>query len=489
MCPLRVSDTDQQLQLGPARTVSTQPESVYGLGGPATPIPGALIVFSHNVPLLRAIPVNPGPVMLGREVSKDQPLPDPNISAQHLEVSFADGSWKLRSVGRNGTYVNGSKLDGPGTAPMDAMVRMGRTIALLCADLTPFLASGVDIQDGLVIGPRLRRELDAIRNAAQPGLASARTLFVTGQTGTGKELAATTFHRAAAPNGPMIRVNCSTFPPGRADGYLFGWVKGAFTGATSDRRGFLEEADKGVLFLDEIADLPLEVQPALLRAVETGEFYRLGDMERLIKVDVRYVSATCRDIDALRSRGEFRADLYHRLAKARVHLPPLAERREEIPWLVANALALAPVRVPHASLIEHALLREWEGNARDLVSAVHTAARNAQLQSSETVRAEHLPGWQGPVASAERPTGGMTPPFLGAAPAAQRKHAPDLPKEQVIAAMEQAGGNAAAAARALGLHRNQLNRLRKKYGLQPSKPGQDGEDGEEDGGEGGEGEA
>jgi DNA-binding NtrC family response regulator len=466
-----------------AATVSTQDESRYESDGPARAIPGALIVFSHNAPMLRPVPVANGPVMLGRDGPDGQHwLPDSQLSGQHLEVGHDAQGFTLRSVGKNGTHVNRARMEGTQRVPSNAVVRVGRTVLLLCDDVAPFLTGGIDTPDGLVVGPRLKRVHDAITAAARPGPVSVRTTLVTGETGSGKELAATTFHRAAAPKGPMVRFNCSNLSSTLADSQLFGHVKGAFSEAKADKRGLLDEADGGVLFLDEVADLNLEVQAKLLRAVETGEFFPLGGTT-VRKVDVRYLSATHKDLEAAKRSGAFREDLYFRLAQAHAQMPPLRERREEIPWLIAHALAEAPVRTPHAFLIEYALLQQWPGNARELLAEVRAAARTAKEKGSDVVRDEHLPSFVGPKTSTESRTGSMAAPrpitsplpmpapIAPAPPAAPTAptYGPDMTREEVVAMMNRFGGNASRAARETGMHRETLNRLRDKYGLRTKK--------------------
>jgi transcriptional regulator with GAF, ATPase, and Fis domain len=448
--------------------VSTQDESRYETRGRRGPTPGALIVFSEHAALLRCIPVTTGPVMLGREDAGGQPLPDGKLSRQHLELQFDGPGWTLRALGKNGTFVNGHRVEGTVRAAPGSVVRIARTLFILCDDLGPFVAADVATEDGLVIGPALRRALDQITVAAGPGPVSARTLLVQGETGTGKELAATTFHRVAAPKGPMVRFNCATLDSHTAQDALFGHLKGAFTGATSDKQGLLDEADGGVLFLDEIADLNLEVQPMLLRAIETGTFRPLGATADR-RADVKYVSATHIDLERRMAEGRFRSDLFFRLAQARVQMPALRERREEVPWLLAHALAEAPVRAPHAELVEAAMLRRWPGNARDLIRDAHEAARRAAAREDKVVRLEDLPAEHASVAVS-------APAQVVAAPAsarAPRSAALDTPKEQVIAMLEQFGGNATKAAEALGLQRTQFNRLREKYGLLQKKTDDD----------------
>jgi transcriptional regulator with GAF, ATPase, and Fis domain len=205
------------------------------------------------------------------------------------------------------------------------------------------------------------------------------TVLITGETGTGKEIVARALHLAGPRRrGPMVSVNCSALPENLLEAELFGHVRGAFTGAMQSRLGRFEQAHGGTLFLDEIGDLPLDLQAKLLRVLQEREFQRLGSPET-IRVDIRVVAATNRDLPALIERGRFREDLYYRLRVVPIHLPPLTERRRDIP-LLARHLAEKICRqegmpAKHISPDALDLLSEypWPGNVRQLENAVEMA--------------------------------------------------------------------------------------------------------------------
>ena len=207
----------------------------------------------------------------------------------------------------------------------------------------------------------------------------ATTVLVTGESGTGKEVLAKAIHRMS-PRHEMsfTAINCAAIPEQLLESELFGHTKGSFTGATADRAGLFETAHQGTLLLDEIGDLPLGLQAKLLRVLEEGEIRRVGGREGK-KVDVRVIAATAKPLDQAVEKGEFRPDLYYRLDVVRLHIPPLRERREDIPALLTHFARQAAQRLGHTVSVTpqaFALLSEhsWPGNVRELRNAVERAA-------------------------------------------------------------------------------------------------------------------
>ncbi|HEV2149482.1 MAG TPA: sigma-54 dependent transcriptional regulator [Longimicrobiaceae bacterium] len=218
--------------------------------------------------------------------------------------------------------------------------------------------------------------IEAVRALIQRVAPTPARVLITGESGTGKELAAAAVHRLSPrAGGPFIRLNCAAIPRDLVESELFGHERGSFTGATERRRGRFELASGGTLFLDEVGDLSLEAQAKLLRALEAGEIERVGGSEP-IPVDVRVLSATNKDLRAEAAAGRFREDLYFRLHVIPLHLPPLRERREDVPLLVEHFLArnrartgLRPPRIAPSAL--EALARQpWPGNVRELANIV-----------------------------------------------------------------------------------------------------------------------
>jgi DNA-binding NtrC family response regulator len=409
------------------------------------PLPAAICVFAGRRALFRPALFEGGRVTLGR-ILDDDVEEDEQASRTHARVELlGDDSLRVHDLGsRNGTFVDGERIDDVATC-RSPVIRIGHSLYLTTSDMTPLLA-GVAVDEHGVVGPLLRAAHARIKRIA----VDADSLLVTGETGTGKERAARTFHDAGPHNkGELVVVNCATIAHGVAERLLFGTVKGAYSGADAAAVGLIEAAHGGTLFLDEVGELDPLVQAKLLRVLETREVTPLG-ATRPTKVTTRFVFATMRDLKAVVDAGKFRADLYYRIARAHVDMPPLRERREEIPWLLAHVLErFAPELAMHATFVEACLLRDWSGNVRELISAAEVAARNARETGATVVRESHLP--DAPASPA--------PPPAPAAPVSA------LTREAIEAALAAHDGNISATARALGLHRSQLYRRMKDLGL------------------------
>jgi DNA-binding NtrC family response regulator len=281
---------------------------------------------------------------------------------------------------------------------------------------------------------------------------SDANVLITGEHGTGKEVVAQTLHALSSRSGrPMITVNTGGLPEGTFESELFGHVKGAFTDARADRVGRFELADRGTLFLDEIANVPIKQQAKLLRVLETGEMERVGS-SKTHKVDVRVISATNADLKLESAEGRFRSDLLFRLNTVELPIPPLRERKEDIPLLAAHFLKLyaqryrKPVRSFEPSALQKMLDHPWPGNVRELD---HSTERAVLMSTSEQIQAADL--------------------GLESEKAASAK-IEDLSLEEVEnllikKALARHSGNISHAADALGLSRSALYRRMQKYGV------------------------
>jgi transcriptional regulator with PAS, ATPase and Fis domain len=204
-------------------------------------------------------------------------------------------------------------------------------------------------------------------------------VLITGESGTGKELVARAVHDGGLRRGkPFVTVNCSAIPEQLIESELFGYVKGAFTGASSDKKGLVEVAEGGTLFLDEVADLPVQLQPKILRLLQEKEYRRVGDTKNRT-ADIRIVAATNRDMLEEVKSGRLREDLYFRLNVVQIHLPPLRERREDIPLLASFFVRRAaetykrPVESIHPDAMQILLTNQWSGNVREFQNVIERA--------------------------------------------------------------------------------------------------------------------
>ncbi len=286
-------------------------------------------------------------------------------------------------------------------------------------------------------------------------------VLITGESGTGKELIARALHaRSDRSGGPFFTVNCAALNPTLLESELFGHRKGAFTGADRDKPGYFELAHTGTLFLDEIGEMSEAMQAKLLRAIERGEILPVGG-EAPVHVDVRIVSATHRDLEALVREGKFREDLYYRIHVARIHVPPLRERRDDIPLLVDHFLTrLAedegqPKREIEPEAVRYLMSLPWPGNVRELqhqLLRVAALARGSTLTLRDVKRYTHA-------AAPHAPEGGGGKGEMDVATLQE------MERRQIVAALERAGGNKTRAAKLLGIDRATLFRKLRRLGL------------------------
>jgi DNA-binding NtrC family response regulator len=326
---------------------------------------------------------------------------------------------------------------------------------------------------GAIVGesPTLREVLARVEQVAS----TSSTVLLRGETGTGKEMVARAIHiNSARETKPFVKVNCAALAPGVLESELFGHEKGSFTGAVARRLGRFELADGGTLFLDEVGDLPLDVQVKLLRVLQEREFERVGGAET-IKVDVRVVSATHRDLEKQIAAGEFREDLYYRLNVFPIVLPPLRQRASDIPILAEHFIgkyARAAGKNVHgldAGAVAALTGYAWPGNVRELENVIERGlilARGGELTANDlefTRRAA-------PVLPTTAPYGSPVPMGQGEAgrPLQERLH--EQERGAIVSAIDSAHGNIAHAARALGINRSTLYYRLRKHGLEHLLP-------------------
>ncbi len=378
--------------------------------------------------------------------------------------------------------------------------RENKKLAAQLAEYTGYLNQQLhgEFDFGNIIGESaaLREVLAKVEQVAP----MASTVLLRGETGTGKELVAHAIHiNSPREEKPFVRVNCAALAPGVLESELFGHEKGSFTGAMERRRGRFELADGGTLFLDEVGDLPMEVQIKLLRTLQERELERVGGNET-IKVDVRVVSATNRNLEKMIEDNEFREDLYYRLNVFPINLPPLRDRLDDLPVLVNHFIAKfarqmgAPLGPAGATAEAMAKLREynWPGNVRELENIVE---RGMILAKGSPLGAAHLDfgrraasssGSSGAQAASNQ--SGSVPVLAVAAPSSDdgrslAERLLDSERKEIVAAVEKSRGNIASAARTLGINRSTLYYRLRKHGLEHLLPTKVQVGGDEPGGE------
>jgi DNA-binding NtrC family response regulator len=314
------------------------------------------------------------------------------------------------------------------------------------------------------------------------------TVLITGESGTGKELVAKALHEQSRRKGePFIKINCAAIPKTLMESELFGYEKGAFTGATSSKPGRFELADGGTLFLDEIGEIPVEMQVKLLRAIQESEFERVGGI-KTIKVDVRLITATNRDLEAEIQRGNFREDLFYRLNVVPLQIPPLRHRKGDIPLLVGHVIKKFNERLRKnmvgiaddalAALETHA----WPGNIRELENVLERTilfCKGERIERADLQLAGAAPGTTPPPLASTEParSSGDSQPLTpigeddenaevsGSLKDAVRAKTARVERELIVKALDETGGNVTQAARLLKISRKSLQMKMKEFGL------------------------
>ncbi len=347
--------------------------------------PGLVLVYCDNhqqmqpAYTLRQKP----PVTLGREDDNAITIHDHSASRYHARVDRRGTSWVIHDLrSTNGTFVDGMRVSNDATLTHAAILRVGDTLfKFVEAGAVPYQAYRIDgtryqhlspiqrtSQSGELVGGYI---LDQVCVSIEEVAGSLLSVVITGESGTGKELAAKEIHRLSQRGGVFQAINCAAIPDSLIESELFGFKRGAFTGADQDNPGLLKAADGGTLFLDEIGDMPPEVQVKLLRAIQFGEIQPLGAAQPQ-HVDVRVVCATHRNLQEEIASGGFRGDLFARLNEFHINIPPLRERKEDIYLLSRHFMTKygqSTTLIPFAVML--ALVHyDWPYNVRELESAI-----------------------------------------------------------------------------------------------------------------------
>lgn len=413
-----------------------------------------------------------GSVLVGRGDECDLRIEDPSVSRKHATIMVDGTGVRIVDLGSaNGTFVRRARIEPSSPIPLspDTPIELGSSILLVQRGVLGEAPLGVPVATARgsamskvdeSTGPD--EAMHQVHRLVAMVAQGTINVLITGETGTGKEILARSLHaqspRAAA---PFIGINCAALPDALFESELFGYERGAFTGATQPKSGLLESASGGTIFLDEIGELPLAGQAKLLRALELREVTRVGGLQSR-PIDVRFVAATNRKLEDRVATGEFREDLFYRLNAVTVAIPPLRERKAEILPLARGFLseARAALHRHDVDLDEAAresLLRHgWPGNVRQLRNAMERAAL---LCTGDAITEEHL----GLSESAGGPT--LRPPAGASSASGLSGELETLERARIERALSDAGGNQTRAAELLGITRRILGRRLERYGI------------------------
>jgi DNA-binding NtrC family response regulator len=442
-----VVDDERNIQLTLSRALSMEGYAVEVAGGgrealdKIAALPVEVVVMDVRMPDLDGLAV----LEKARETRPDLPVV---LMSGHGSIETVRSAFKLGAF---------DYLEKPITEKEKLLVAVKNALAMRSLrEENARLRREAGPAEMIGAGPAMRRLFELVRRAAP----SEGRVLVTGENGTGKELVARAIHEGSRREaGPFVKLNCAAVPAELIESELFGHERGAFTGAVAARRGKFEQADGGTLFLDEVGDMPAAMQAKVLRVLQDGEFERVGGHQTL-KVDVRVVAATNKDLDAEVKAGRFREDLFYRLSVVPIHAPPLRERREDVPELASRFLAEACERNGRRpmTLARDAVLalqaHDWPGNVRELRNLVE---RLAILCDGPEISADDaaavLPGARRPRADRFRPG------------AAFHDLVAEAEREIILGALDAHGDNVSETAKALGLERSHLYKKMRGLGI------------------------
>jgi DNA-binding NtrC family response regulator len=396
-------------------------------------------------------------VSLGTHASNDVVIDRDTVSRFHSELVIDENGIRLRDLSsKNGTFVDGVRIESAWLGPRHALRLGEQTLTFSIEEARASVALSGQDHFGPILGrsSAMRRVFAMLERCASSDI----TVLLEGESGTGKEGAAEAIHgESARKNAPFVVVDCSAIAPNLLESELFGHEKGAFTGADRAHKGAFEEGHGGTVFLDEIGEVPIELQPKLLRVLERKQVRRLGS-QRVIDVDVRFVAATNRSLKREVNEGRFRQDLYFRLAVARVELPPLRERLDDLALLTTaflDQLHAGPAqraRLLEPSFQQRLARHPWPGNVRELRNAIERALvfGEPDLQEPSMLRA-----------AVTAPVDDVDLTYAEA-----REHAISRFEVAWLPAMlAKHGGNVSRAARHADLTRPYLHKLLRRHGL------------------------
>jgi transcriptional regulator with GAF, ATPase, and Fis domain len=476
-----------------------------GVGAPTLHLRRCKLVYGDSErPVERAF--DQGQIRIGAMDDNDIVIRDDTVSRYHCKIVQEESGYVLYDLGStNGTFVNKVRI-------REAYLKPGCTVQLGQSEMK-FFAGEEEVEIvpsrkdhlGDLIGKSAKmREIYAILEKIAP---TNTTVVVEGETGTGKEVVAQTIHKLSLrAQGPLMVFDCGAVPENLVESELFGHEKGSFTGAIMTRQGLFEMGDAGTVFLDELGELPLDLQPKLLRALEQREIRRVGS-NRPLKVDVRIIAATNRNLEDEVRAGRFRQDLFYRLSVVRLILPALRERVDDIPLLVRHFLRNAQYnRGPSGEPRIKNVTREcmdvltayrWPGNVRELVNAVERAvsfadgelldardlpehirdsvlAGPAQVAVPTPQRAAASP-FQAAITPAAPPPRPAAEVFDSTFKEAKERWVSSFERDYIVALLKKNGGNISHAAREADIDRKYFRKLMKKYEIEAAGDDDDDE--------------
>jgi DNA-binding NtrC family response regulator len=442
-----------------------------GGGAPGAPVALKLVVVA-GAEAGTEVPIG-SVAEIGADASCQLVLTDAAVSRKHVKVAIDAGRIIVSDLGsRNGTFVGEARIK-EAEVGIGTVLRLGKSLIAIqprwrIQEVAPSTATSF----GELYGESLAmREVFAIlERVARSNI----TVLVEGESGTGKELVARSIHTASRrANGPYVVFDCSSVPADLAESELFGHKKGAFSGATSDRAGAFQSANGGTICLDELGELPLDLQPKLLRALENQEVRPVGE-DTARKIDVRVIASTNRDLNAEVQQGRFRADLLYRLEVVRIRMPPLRARPDDVAGLVGRILA---GQLPEGDRIEGDNLGKltsyaWPGNVRELRNTLARAVALGTLADGSPARFAELVFNLGPASSSPVTIGFEFPGVTGDVPYKEAKAqlVDSFERAYVGALRKRHPNNIQRAATAAGLSRKHLYDLLKRVeGREPAE--------------------
>ena len=426
-------------------------------------------------------------VVVGRDPGCDVVIDDESVSRRHARLVIGD-PMRIEDLGsRNGTRVLGRRLTKgePVALPVGSVAELGATTVVVLRgssslrDGTLVPATGASaVAGGPAIADPAMQQIDALLDLVAPSMLSVLLL---GETGTGKEIFAERIHaRSKRADRPFLAINCAALQETLLESELFGHEKGAFTGATASKMGLFESADGGTIFLDEIGDMVLSAQAKVLRVLQSGEFTRVGG-EQTLKVDVRTLAATNRDLQAAVAAGEFREDLYFRLNVVPLRAPPLRERADDVPLLSAAFIELAcrengmKVKIISDEAVALLSAYPWPGNVRELRNVIERLV----ILSEESIGVDDLPEEIVAEVARHRRESAMPPTQLPrvelpaeARALPLREFRDHMEREYIRIKLDENGWNISRTASLLGIERTNLHKKMRALGLSRDNQGQ-----------------